>query len=315
MNEELLPENVDFDEPHIITEKLDGSMCSPALINGKIEWITRMGITFISEQVEAWLKADLVRNKNYTRFAEAMIHQNSTPIFEWCSRKNRVVIDHPVDMLVLTAIRWNDTGRYCSLGYFNFVAENFNIEVVKTFDYDAKNILDIVRSQENTEGVVIRFNDGHMIKCKSDWYVSIHRAKSFITNERQVTKAIVEGTIDDVLPLLPVEDRDMVTTFQKKLFDIISRKTIRFHQLAKERIDMFPTPKEYALSDKFKRDVNLLTTLMFSVYNKKIELVVETVHEHIINYMKRHLNNTKNYDDMKTLLFPRLDYRFEYQEN
>jgi len=51
-------------------------------------------------------------NKKYQQFAKWCIENRLTPIFEWCSRKQRIVIDYPEDKLVLLAVRENMSGKY-----------------------------------------------------------------------------------------------------------------------------------------------------------------------------------------------------------
>jgi RNA ligase len=103
--------SVDFSVPHKILLKEDGSMIHPITVDGRIRWCTKMGITEISEQA-----ADFVKQSNtYTEFAHWCIENTLTPIFEWCSRKQRIVLDYPEDKLVLLAVRHNYTGEYLDM--------------------------------------------------------------------------------------------------------------------------------------------------------------------------------------------------------
>jgi RNA ligase len=106
--EETLPRNIDWSQPHTIFEKLDGSMIHPMKVNGYIRWMTKMGITEVSMQAEEFVAED----PRYTQFASWAIDNNLTPVFEWCSRKQRIVLDYPVDQLILLAVRHNFTGKY-----------------------------------------------------------------------------------------------------------------------------------------------------------------------------------------------------------
>lgn len=100
---------VDWTQPHIILEKLDGSFIHPIRLHtGEIEWCTKMGITDVALPVKEFVK----KNPKYNDFAIYAIDRNLTLIFEWCSRKQRIVIDYPQDQLVLIAIRDNFTGKY-----------------------------------------------------------------------------------------------------------------------------------------------------------------------------------------------------------
>ena len=80
---------VDVSKPHFKLEKMDGSMLVPFFTNGKIRFGTKMGITDIANPVEDWVNSNL----QYRTFSKKMIENGFTPSFEWCSRRQRIVID------------------------------------------------------------------------------------------------------------------------------------------------------------------------------------------------------------------------------
>jgi hypothetical protein len=49
-------------------------------------------------------------NDRYVSFSKVWMDQDYTPIFEWCSPRNKIVLAYEQDLLVLTAIRHNRTG-------------------------------------------------------------------------------------------------------------------------------------------------------------------------------------------------------------
>jgi RNA ligase len=77
-----------------------------------------------------------------------------------------------------------------------------------------KGFIDYVRDLEDVEGFVVRFNDGHMLKLKCDWYVQIHKAKEKILQDRNIVELILDDKLDDVKAHLPQEDRDRLTAFE-----------------------------------------------------------------------------------------------------
>jgi RNA ligase len=213
---------IDVTKHHVVLEKLDGSMVTPLLIGTQLHWATKMGITDVADQVNNFVDRSLIP---YARFVLNVIEQDCTPIFEWCSRSQRIVIDYPEDRLVLVAIRDNATGEYVS---FDRLCTDFDIPVVQTMepisDLDAFAIE--LRKREDIEGVVIRFDDGHMVKLKTDTYVALHRAKSFLENERNVVALILENKVDDLYPFL--EDKDCAR-LKQFASDITSDITIFCH--------------------------------------------------------------------------------------
>src|ERR1700743_3652431 len=76
-------DNIDVSKPHVILEKLDGSMIAPFIVEGKIIWGTKMGQTEVSEQIEKWLNANNDRALDYEKFVKMWIKDGFTPIFEW----------------------------------------------------------------------------------------------------------------------------------------------------------------------------------------------------------------------------------------
>lgn len=212
--EETRFEKVDFSQPHVILEKLDGSMVSPCYVNGHIRYMTKMGITDTSMEAEV----HTTRFQIYREFAEYHLARGWTPVYEWCSNKNRIVLSYPEDRLILTAMRRMDTGAYMPYHEMIELCEYWDIPLVKAYDYKDENILEIVRNLEDTEGVVIRFEDGHMLKVKADWYVLRHKSKDAITREKNVLDYIVNERVDDVLPFLQVEDQERLLKFQDKFW-------------------------------------------------------------------------------------------------
>jgi RNA ligase len=175
---------------------------------------TKAGITDVAMNAEVFI-AD---KPHYARFINKCLFINVNPIFEWCSRKNRVVIDYPEDNLILTAMRYNDTGFYLDYEVMKNYADAWNIPVVQAVDGLAVQNIELfvkqVREWEDDEGVVVRFDNGHMVKVKADDYVLRHKSKDAINQEKNVLQTILEDSVDDLVPLLTPEDAQRVESFQ-----------------------------------------------------------------------------------------------------
>ena len=211
--EETQERFINLGHPHCILEKLDGSMIAPFIVNGEMIWGTKMGATDVAKPVEEFVK----NNPEYITFADEVIDNGWTPIFEWCSRKQRIVLDYYDDQLVLTAIRNIHDGSYMSYEQmYDWVIRFHSIPVVRVFEpqTDMKYLLEYVRDQEDLEGYVVRFDDGHMLKLKCHWYLQIHKAKEAILQDRNIVELILEEHLDDVKAHLPAEDRDRLTKFE-----------------------------------------------------------------------------------------------------
>ena len=209
---------IDFTQPHVILEKLDGSMITPVVTSSGLRWGTKMGVTEVGMGAEEFV----ARNPKYMLFAEYVMSLGFTPIFEWCSRKQRIVIDYPEDRLVLLALRNTVTGEYKPYDFMSLLADQFDIDAVKTYVGTADNmahLMDETKVAEGVEGYIIRFNDGHMLKIKGEWYLRIHKTKDNLTHEKNVVELLISEKMDDAKAFMMDEDRQRVEAFESEFWD------------------------------------------------------------------------------------------------
>lgn len=299
---------LDLSKKHWILSKLDGSMVRPFMLNGNIRWATKSGITDVSMQAEEFV----AKNPHYHDFAEQWLKMEYTPIFEWCSRKQRIVIDYPEDQLVLLAVRDNFTGQYLH-DALNDAQNIWGIPTIQAIDLSGMNqeqIVQTVRVMEDSEGVVIRFEDGHMVKIKADSYVRMHKAKSYLENERDVIRLILEEQIDDVLPLLTEEDKNRVKKLQDQiLHDILIFQTaIAAVRSSIKTLEL--SRKDFALKSESMDP--LLRAAVFKFFNDLGESM------EYINYTKdlilKHLGSKQSYEKIKRSVLKTVDYRYGEKE-
>lgn len=228
---ETLLENIDLSKPHIILDKMDGSMIRPIPITGGTYRLgTKMGITDVAQQAERY-----VANKsNINTFILGAIGAGYTPIFEWCSRQQRIVIDYPEDRLVLIAVRHVLTGEYLTYQQMQELAGEYGLDLVRAYAGTVENMQQLVnetRALEDQEGWVIRWDDGHMVKLKADSYVKIHRAKDALMQEKHLLGLILDQKLDDVKSFLPQEDLTRVEKYERDFWQGV-QDTIGKWQLA-----------------------------------------------------------------------------------
>jgi RNA ligase len=247
-NQNERPETTDIDlsQPHVILEKLDGSLLRPLFIGNakRPRWITKMGITDVSMQVENWLAENPELQKKYE--AAVLTEQGlgtHTLIFEWCSRKQRIVLDYPEDQLILTGKRDNKTGVYTSLAHLQWLGQEYDIPVVKTVP--TANVGHV----DGIEGVVIRFDDGHMVKVKTEWYVLRHKALDGLRAEKNILKLILDNGIDDVLPLLDDQMKEYLGGYAARVWQRITRIGTEYYDRIRIVLEDNPTwgRKEFAI--------------------------------------------------------------------
>ena len=291
---------IDWSRPHVILEKLDGSMVSPCFVKGHLRWMTKMGITDTSMEAEAFVAS----RPEYVGFAKVMLDQGCTPIFEWCSNKNRIVLDYPEDRLVLTAIRDNDTGKYV---LHELDARNgWGIPVVEAWDSHITHdvLIKIVRQSEGIEGVVVRFNDGHMVKIKADWYVRIHKVKSLLGQERDVVELILKNELDDMLPVLPREDVEKIEKFQSALMATVTAAARSLKILVESnRREM--DRKTFALEHSSKFDP-MWRGLIFQFWDKECD--EQLTYQAIRDTILKNCGSNASYAKVKEAFLKDVDY-------
>ena len=218
---------IDFNRPHIILEKLDGSMITPVATPAGLRWGTKMGITDVSMGAELFV----AHNLKYTIFAEYVMSLGFTPIFEWCSRKQRIVIDYPEDRLVLLALRNTVTGEYKSYDLMSLLADQFNIDLVKTYvgnPMSMAHLMEETKDSEGIEGYIIRFDNGHMLKIKGEWYLRIHKTKDNLTHEKNVVDLLINEKMDDAKAFMMDEDRKRVEQFETEFWEGIAQQVANY---------------------------------------------------------------------------------------
>ena len=266
-------------EPHVVLEKLDGSMIRPIPTKEGFRLATKAGITDVAMNAELFI-AD---KPQYRNFILAILDGGMTPIFEWCSRKNRIVVDYPEDQLILTGIRNNVSGTY--LLHWNMVelGRLWNVPVVKAVDGLAVQNINLfvqqVREWDDGEGIVLRFDSGHMVKVKADDYVLRHKSKDQINQEKNVIQTIIDESVDDLVPLLTPEDANRVKQFQTAFW-------LSVDDLASEMADlyvagniMYPEKKDFAVEFVQKKVLQIHAPIMYAMKGGKTakEVIVKMI--------------------------------------
>lgn len=240
---------IDWSAPHVILEKLDGSMITPVFTAAGIRWGTKMGITDVSMGAELFV----ANHVNYERAAKAMQDLDKTMVFEWCSRKQRIVIDYPTDRLVLIAIRNNVDGSYDSYETMQAVAAEYDLDIVRAYEGTAANMAMLIaetRETEGMEGWIIRFDNGQMLKVKGDWYCRIHKTKDNITMEKNVIDLIVNEKLDDTKSFMLEEDRHRVEQFEAEFWSGFNQSVHSYERYFNTVVASGLDRKRYALEWK-----------------------------------------------------------------
>lgn len=227
--DETHEDKIDLNQPHVILEKLDGCLVAPMLVDDEVSFGTKSGLTDISKRIESnFLPRCGIK---YKEFCDKWLRDYYTPMFEWCSMEQQIVVQYPNDILILTGIRNNLTGEYVGYDEMVAAAQEFNIPVAKALarveagHRSVADLLQFVKQRELEEGFVLRFHDGNMYKMKTEWYVQKHRQQgehfgdTGNWQEKNVWGMVVDKTLDDVLASLQPGERNTVARkFQEDLW-------------------------------------------------------------------------------------------------
>jgi RNA ligase len=303
--EETQLHNLDFSKEHWVDTKLDGSMCSPMVVDDEILWATKMAAPDFHDLVSAFVdKSDVF----YKDFVLDCVNAGHTPIFEYMSRKKRIVIDYPEDALVLLAVRDMVTGQYIDLD--KTPAKQYGVPIVEQHSKvtDPKAFMEYVHDLKNAEGFVIRWADGHRVKIKAHEYVQIHKAKEAILQDRNIVELILDEKLDDIKAHLPAEDRDRLTQFESNIhFDIARRVRLigmKLEYLRERGIDR----KTFAIDPKHSVGVDaFMRPIIFKNFDNDIISGLR-IGEDVRNTIRNNLGRTAKYEAIRDVWFPGLTY-------
>lgn len=293
--EETLLGNIDFSQPHVILDKVDGSMVTPLLSNGAIRFATKAGITDMTPAIEAYISQS---RAEYQNFCYYMLSRELTPIFEYVSRDNRIVMDYKEPSLILLAIRNNFTGKYMLYKEQLKFAFSYKIPIVKQIHNSKNSIDDFVRhiyTEKDMEGVVVRFDSGHMVKIKTEWYVNIHRAKDACLHEKRVIEMILDSKVDDVLAFLPPDDAKKLSDFADAFLTGLNKKRNEIEKEMNLQKTLGMSRKDYALGLGKTTD-SLQNAVVFKSWDDHTK-----IHDALTNVVRRHLGSQSDVDKVRFL--------------
>lgn len=208
--EETLPENINISD-YVVFEKADGSMIRPIMVGGVLELATKMGVTDIAVDAKEWMMAQPDYKKKLF-FLEWAMSNNVTPIFEWVSPDNKIVVSYEKPDLILTALRDNTRGFYYNVR--TIPACPFTIITSYSAQDDLDEFLaEVKQDTSDREGFVLRSKTGHMYKIKTDQYVELHRLKDEVQSDRHILRMILEERVDDIFPKLDDDDKKRVDEY------------------------------------------------------------------------------------------------------
>lgn len=242
---------VDLSRPHRLLVKHDGSLVGPVLLpSGRVRFATKSGFGDITRMVEERFLS-LPENAVYLRWSAEWLRGEPThhvlptssligggalpagfsPMFEYVSQRNKIVLDYDRDELILLALRHVRTGLYYPYEDMRASALAAGLRVTEPLDgahfASTAEMVAQLHHKEHCEGFVIQFDDGSMYKVKTEWYFSRANQKEKQTHsfgtERAVWELVLKQEVDDAAALMDPVLRNQVAAFSVRLFEAVVR--------------------------------------------------------------------------------------------
>jgi RNA ligase len=289
--------NCDFSDQTLVWSKMDGSMVRPIPLADGYRLGTKMGITGVAMGAEVFLATQ----PGIDQLIRDLIGSTGevTPIFEWCSRSNRIVVDYPRDRLVLTAVRDTFSGRYWTRAELLDLVKKYNVELAEAYPFtDLSSVRDRCRVLEAEEGFVVRDCDGHMVKCKGDWYLALHRTLDQVRFEKDVLAIVLNNGLDDLRPLLLPEVLRDIESYNSAVWQGIQKSAQMLQTLIAQAQAGSSDRKTFAVNYCLTQP-ELYRRIMFQFWER--DPSTEAVTDAVVQVIKSNCGTQKSVDQVRAL--------------
>jgi len=256
-----------------VSSKEDGSLVSFMMLpNGKLFSKTIRG--FDNDQAVDSLRL-LYLWEEKVLWVKRLIEQGFTPLFEYVSYANRIVLKYSEPEIIFIGLRDNNTGDWIPASK---VEAPPYVSYIKKEDWTLDQLIEKSKVEENKEGWVVIFDDGMLLKVKTQWYFMVHGLRTMnVFREDYIIENYYKETLDDLVSQLnPIEDKDA--------FDFINRVTKAIDNYA-AHIDT----KVEGLFNKF-----------LTVYNGDFAKFATDCHkEPYFDFMRAYIDDKDKYRDRK----------------
>lgn len=297
---EVAMDRMDMSEAFAMA-KLDGSMIAPFMVGDHLLFGTRAGVTDVSEQAWRYLYEKVSGDVRiaYFSFIKESIRNGFTPVFEWCSRQNRVVLDHPEASLTLLHVRNIRDGSYATRQLINAIRPR-EIPLVPVEDISGfasmSDFHSHVKGLTGVEGFVVSWPDGHATKLKCDWYCRIHDVKEKITFEKNVIDLILTGQMDDVMDEFTPEDRDRVERYSTDLRENLASTARRLEKTVADAKLLGMSKKDFAMAVNQSNRMKIERGLLFAIFDGKKAFDV------VLDKVRTSLSTATRVDEIRPLI-------------
>jgi hypothetical protein len=123
------------------------------------------------------------------------------------------------------------------------LAAEYKIPVVQVWQdppRDPQVLIKAIREKEGVEGYVIRFDDGDMYKCKTNFYMRSHGINARSIRERAMWRSVLKDEIDDLIALIDYDAilKEKLGNFRDALREGLEKRVEEIKaQLKKSEVD------------------------------------------------------------------------------
>lgn len=258
--EETLPENINWNNIRYITHKLDGSLVTPVVIDGKVIWKSKK--TFYSDIAKRAQNLYDENSEGWKSLISIMKPEEYTLLFEYVAPDNKIVLEYKDEQLLYLGKRHIETGIY--------EPNVTNSTTFYTYQNDYKSFISHVKGLEGIEGYCIYTKDNQIYKLKTEWYLSRHRLLSSISY-KYIFKLIEENKIDDLIAELRLKGQqdkiNLIESIWKEYNDSYDELFVDIYEIYNYILYTYKpeSKKEFAkiALDKYKS----FSALLFALYD------------------------------------------------
>jgi len=278
-----------------VTVKEDGSLIAfMQLPNGQVFAKTQAGFT--NEQSTNAMQ--LYNHQTGVKLiVDYALEVGMTPLFEYVSYDNRVVLKYVTKELRFIGVRDNKYDEYFSAADIKNI-QIYGVPYVKTIEFKSLDEIDeMMKTTTDMEGVVVEFDDGQLVKWKTLWYWNLHgiRTVNIFREDFVIANYLTEKLDDAMQELNMTDDADAF-----KFVDKVKVAVTNWSNHIEEKVNILAA--EYNSAFYFKNWAKYATDKhkapYFGLARKKIENPNEYI-KYKIGYM---LNAAKHLYDAKHIV-------------
>lgn len=234
-----------------VNNKEDGSIASfVELPNGKIIGKSKMG--FDNEQSDG-INRVYKTNPDVNQFVNWCIENDIVPIFEYVAPHNRIVLRYGKEELILLRLRDNKTGKHIDIKEHLDKIGSIKIapfEDDKTLD----DLIELSKTEADKEGWIVQFDNDHMVKIKTQWYIDRHGLLTDdLYRENVIIGYILDDKIDDILGQVPEDEKEAHERINKIISIVkkeLDKKESEINKAYQEFLKSGMTRKDYAINNR-----------------------------------------------------------------